>query len=117
MDTPDGKVAHAVIRIGDTPIMMGDERAGDDCLSAETIGKTPAAFYLYLPNVDDAYKQAVSAGAASSQPLTDMFWGDRIGSVKDPFGYTWTLATHVKDPSEKELADAVQKMYAQRASN
>ncbi|MEW6221222.1 MAG: VOC family protein [Thermodesulfobacteriota bacterium] len=115
MPGPDGRgVMHAELAIGNSVIMMGEEHPGEPCKSAETAGGSPVSFYVYVPDADAACRQAVAAGASSRMPVEDMFWGDRMGTVQDPFGYSWSLATHVKDPTEEELAAGAQA-FAQRA--
>jgi PhnB protein len=106
---------HATIKIGDSIIMMGDERPGQTCQSAETMGSSPVSFYIYVPNVDTVYNQAVDAGCEVTMPLDDMFWGDRSGTVKDPFGYTWMIATHIKDMSGDEMKEAAEEFFAAMA--
>ena len=106
---------HAVIKIGDSIIMMGDEKSGQTCESAETLGASPVSFYIYVPNVDSVYKQAVDAGCEITMPLDDMFWGDRCGTVKDPFGYTWMVATHIKDMGGDEMKEAAGEFFAAMA--
>ena len=109
MPGPDGKgVMHAELCIGSSVIMMGDENPEQPCKSAETLGGSPVTFYLYLEKVDAAFKTAVEAGATIRMPVEDMFWGDRVGSVQDPFGYSWMLATHTKDLSPQEIAQGAQ---------
>lgn len=116
MPGPDGKgVMHAELCIGTSVIMMGDENPGQPCKSAETLGGSPVTFYLYLESVDDALKIAVEAGASLRMPAEDMFWGDRVGSVQDPFGYSWMLATHIKDLSPQEIQQAAQAACAHTA--
>lgn len=116
MPGPDGKgVMHAELRIGTSIVMMGDENPDQPCKSAETLGNSPVTFYLYLENVDDAFKVAVEAGAKPRMPVEDMFWGDRVGSVQDPFGYSWMLATHIKDPTPEELQQGAQAACAKTA--
>ena len=101
---PDGKsVMHATIKIGNSIVMMADEIFGQACQSAETLGKSPIGIYLYVKDADKTFAKAVKAGAAVTMPLADMFWGDRMGNVKDPFGYSWTIATHTKDLTEEEV--------------
>ena len=114
---PDGVgVMHAEIKIGTSLIMLGEESPQQSCQSAESLGTSPISFYLYLENVDAAYATALAAGAVSVMPVAEMFWGDRIGTVKDPFGYTWTLATHVKDPTSQEMEQGAQDMFAAMAA-
>lgn len=113
MPGPDGKgVMHAELQIGSSIIMLGEENPGETCKSAETIGGSPISFYVYLDNVDTAYQQAIDAGAKVGMPVQEMFWGDRIGTVQDPFGYSWTLATHVKDLTQEEINKGAEAFFA-----
>jgi uncharacterized glyoxalase superfamily protein PhnB len=113
MPGPDGKgVMHAEVQIGDSIIMMGDENPQQACKSAETMGGSPIGVYLYVENVDAAFGRAIEAGATSQMPVEDMFWGDRIGSVQDPFGYNWMIATHTKDLTQEEIAKGAQAACA-----
>lgn len=110
---PDGKgTMHATIRIGDSILMMGDERPEQDCKSAETLGASPISLYIYVPNVDPAFKQAIDAGATEIMSVTDMFWGDRCGTLKDPFGYAWTVATHTRDLTQEKIQQGAQSFFA-----
>jgi len=114
MPGPDGKgVMHAEVRIGTSIIMMGEENPQQPCKSAETIGGSPVSFYIYLENVDEAFRKALEAGAEARMPVEDMFWGDRVGTVQDPFGYNWTLATHIKDLTPQEIQEGAQAAFAQ----
>jgi len=114
MPGPDGKgVMHAEVRIGTSIIMMGEENPQQPCKSAETIGGSPVSFYIYLENVDEAFRIALEAGAEARMPVEDMFWGDRVGTVQDPFGYNWTLATHIKDLTPQEIQQGAQAAFAQ----
>jgi PhnB protein len=114
MPGPDGKgVMHAEVRIGNSIIMMGDENPQQPCKSAETIGGSPVSFYLYVENVDSAFRRVIEAGAESRMPVQDMFWGDRAGTVQDPFGYSWTLATHIKDLTMEEIRQGAQAAFAE----
>jgi uncharacterized glyoxalase superfamily protein PhnB len=116
MPGPDGKgVMHAEVRIGDSIIMMGEEHPQESCKSAETIGGSPVSFYIYLEDVDEAFRTALAAGAEARMPVQDMFWGDRAGTVQDPFGHTWTLATHIKDLTPQEIEQGAQAFFAQMA--
>lgn len=113
MPGPDGKgVMHAEVQIGDSIIMMGDENPQQACKSAETLGGSPISVYLYVENADAAFGRAIEAGATSQMPVADMFWGDRIGSVQDPFGYNWMIATHTKDLTQEEMAKGAQAACA-----
>ncbi|MGA7827012.1 MAG: VOC family protein [Geobacteraceae bacterium] len=114
MPGPKGKgVMHAEIRIGDSIIMMSDEYPHEPCKSAESYGGSPVSFYLYVEDVDTAFEKALNAGALAHMPVQDMFWGDRIGSVKDPFGHSWTLATHTKDLSPEEIEQGAKTAFAE----
>jgi uncharacterized glyoxalase superfamily protein PhnB len=111
---PVGKgVMHAVIQIGDSLLMMGDEAPGMTAKSAETIGASPISLFIYVPNVDEAFRQAVAAGAVALMPVADMFWGDRAGNLKDPFGYSWMLATHTQDLSKDQIKKGAEAFFAQ----
>ena len=104
MPGPDGKgVMHAQIRIGNSVIMMGEEDPRNPCRSAETLGNSPVSFYIYMQNVDEAFQVAVAAGGKVRMPVQEMFWGDRVGTLEDPFGHTWSLATHTRDLSPEEI--------------
>jgi uncharacterized glyoxalase superfamily protein PhnB len=110
---PMGKgIMHAVIQIGNSLIMMGDEAPGMSAKSAETMGGTPISLFVYVPNVDEAFKQAVAAGAVATMPVADMFWGDRAGNLKDPFGYSWMIATHTQDLSKEQIKKAAEAFFA-----
>jgi uncharacterized glyoxalase superfamily protein PhnB len=116
MPGPDGKgVMHAEVRIGTSIIMMGEENPDCPSKSAETIGGSPVSFYIYLENVDEAFKIAVEAGSKIQMPVEDMFWGDRMGTVLDPFGYSWSLASHTKDLTPEEIRKGAQAMFAKMA--
>ena len=113
MPGPDGQgVMHAELRIGDSTIMLGDEHPERDCRSAETFGGSPISLYLYVKDVDKAFQRAVDAGGSPQMPVQDMFWGDRVGSIKDPFGYSWMLATHVADVSPEEMRRGAEAAFA-----
>ena len=101
---PDRKIMHAEIQIGTSIIMLGDEVMGQR--SAQSYGGSPASFYVYVEDCDAAFKKALSAGGKQIVPVTDMFWGDRMGAFEDPFGYKWNLATHTKDMSPEEMKKA-----------
>lgn len=116
MPGPDGKgVMHAEMMIGNSIIMMGEEHPNESCRSAETIGGSPVSFYLYLENVDEAFERAVAAGATVRMPLDEMFWGDRAGTLQDPFGYSWTLASHTRDLTQEEIRQGAEAFFASMA--
>jgi len=102
---PDGKsVMHAELKIGDSIVMVSEEQPGFGCRAPASAGGPTSALYLYVPDVDAAFKRAVNAGARVTMPVTDMFWGDRFGQVEDPSGHRWGLATHTEDVPPDEMA-------------
>jgi PhnB protein len=100
---PGGKVMHAEIKIGDSPIMLADEAPERGHKSPQTLGGTPVGIAIYIEGVDAVFNRAVAAGAKVVMPVKDQFYGDRSGTLTDPFGHQWTLATHVEDVSPEEM--------------
>ena len=118
MPDPSGRrTMHATIQIGNSIVMMGDEMPGsENCSkSAETLGNSPISFYVYVPDADAAFKQAVAAGGRATMPMADMFWGDRCGTLKDPFGYSWMIATHKQDLTQDEIRKGAETFFASMA--
>jgi PhnB protein len=109
----DGKIMHAEFQIGDSIFMLSDEFPAMGNRSPKSLGGTTAAIWLYVPDVDALYRQAVSAGATSVSEPTDMFWGDRHARVRDPFGYEWSIATHREDLSPVEMEKRAKDFYAE----
>ncbi|HZS34984.1 MAG TPA: VOC family protein [Methylomirabilota bacterium] len=104
MTGPDGKsVMHAEIRIGDSVVMLSDESPQSGTRSPQALGGATGSIFLYVPDVDAAFKRAVDAGAKPLMPPADMFWGDRFGKLVDPFGHHWGMATHKEDLSPEEI--------------
>jgi len=99
----EGKVGHAEIKIGDSPIMLADEQPAMDYVSPKALGGTPVSLMIYVDDVDTIFTQALKAGAVELQPLRDQFYGDRSGNLKDPFGHVWTVATHKEDVTPEEI--------------
>ncbi len=95
---------HAEVVVGNSIVMLSEENCDMRQRSPETLNGTPVSLFVYLPDVDAAFKKAVDAGAKPEMPPTDMFWGDRFGSLTDPFGHVWMIATHKEDVSEEEMA-------------
>jgi uncharacterized glyoxalase superfamily protein PhnB len=112
MDGPGGKIMHAEIRIGDSALMLCDEMPEMGAKSPGALGGSPASLYVYVEKVDAAWKRALEAGAKPVMPLADMFWGDRMGKLEDPFGHTWLLAQHVRDPTPDEIRRGQQEFMA-----
>ena len=100
---PDGKLMHAEIRIGDSPIMLADEYPEIGARSPRSFGGSPVGILLYVEDVDVLFGRAVEAGAKVQRPVTDQFYGDRSGTLEDPFGHRWTLATHKEDLTIEEI--------------
>jgi PhnB protein len=116
MPSPDGKISHAEIKIGDSVVFINDEFPGRTAAPAPTA--TPSSsLFLYVEDVDTVFNQAVSAGAKSTMPLQDMFWGDRFGNVLDPFGHQWGLATHIEDVAPEEIGRRAQAFFAKAAGH
>lgn len=114
MAMPDGAIAHAEIRIGDSPIMLADE--GDQSTdlgqkSPTTLGATSVSVMLYVDRVDALFEQALAAGATALRAVQDQFYGDRSGTLRDPYGHVWTLATHIEDVSPEEIDRRLAAMH------
>ena len=104
MRMPDGKrIAHAELKIGDSHIMLADENPGMGFRGPKAVGGTPVSLLLYVDDVDKAVSKAVAAGAKLANPIKDQFYGDRSGTIHDPFGHVWTVATHIRDVSMEEM--------------
>jgi len=116
MDAPGGKIGHAELEIGDSRIMLSDPFPQASTKPPKELGGTSFSVMMYVEDVDAAFKRAVDAGATVSMELADMFWGDRFGSVTDPFGHSWSLATHVEDVPPEEMAERAKAAMAQMAS-
>ena len=116
MDAPGGKIGHAELEIGDSRIMLSDPFPQSSTKPPKDLGGTSFSVMMYVEDVDAAFKRAVDAGASVSMELSDMFWGDRFGSVTDPFGHSWSLATHVEDVPPEEMAERAKAAMAQMAS-
>ena len=106
---PQGKLLHAMIRIGDSTVMLVDEFPDWGSIGPKSLKGSPVTIHLYTQDVDALFKQAVAAGAKVAMPVEDMFWGDRYGKLEDPFGHHWSVATHVRDVKPEELKEAAQK--------
>jgi len=111
MQGPDGLVAHAELRIGDSVVMMGDEWPDGPTQSPRTLGGSTSALFLYVDDVDALWQRAVDAGAEVVFPLELQFYGDKGGRLRDPFGHTWGLAEHVEDVSDEEMERRMAAFY------
>jgi PhnB protein len=115
MPSPDGKIMHAEIKIGDSIIFLSDEIPNMGGKAPESVGAYTGGIYLYVPDVDEVFQRAVDAGGKPTGSVNDMFWGDRVGHFVDPFGHAWTVSTHVADLTEVEMEKGAQDFYAQMA--
>jgi PhnB protein len=98
-----GRIMHSEIRIGDSVVMLADTNPGTTCSSPRSLGGSSVGLMIYLENVDTVFARAVKMGSRSLRPLTNQFYGDRSGTLEDPFGHVWTVATHVEDVAPDEL--------------
>jgi PhnB protein len=112
MPTPDGKIAHAEIAIGDSLIMTSDQFPQSTAKPPKELGAASSAVFLYVEDVDSVVQDAVDAGATITMPVEDMFWGDRFGQVQDPFGHIWQISTHVEDIEPEEMEKRAQEAMA-----
>jgi PhnB protein len=111
----DKRIMHAEIRIGDRPVFLADdfpEYCGGHASSPKALGGTPVTIHRYVDDCDAAIERAEKAGATVKMPAADMFWGDRYGVVTDPFGHSWSLATHLRDLSPEEMSKGMQEAFA-----
>lgn len=104
MAMPDGKIGHAELDIGDSVVMLNDAFPQSSVQSPKQLGGTTASVFLYVDDVDSVVQDAIDAGATVTMPVADQFWGDRFGTVSDPFGHHWAIATHVEDLTPEEIA-------------
>jgi PhnB protein len=103
MPGPDGSIAHAEVKIGNSMLMLADENEERGQLSPSSIGGSPCSIMFYTDDVDAVFTRAIAAGAKTEMPPADMFWGDRMGNLVDPFGHKWAIATHKEDVSPEEM--------------
>ncbi|HEX8366811.1 MAG TPA: VOC family protein [Allosphingosinicella sp.] len=106
-----GKLAHAEIRIGDSHVMLSDEWPDQGMFGPKARGGATASLMIYLPDVDAAWARAIKAGCTAERPPENQFWGDRMGTLTDPFGHRWTLSTHIEDVSEEEMGRRMQEAF------
>lgn len=113
MPGPDGRLMHASVTIGDSLLMLVDEMPEFGALGPKALKGTPVTLHLQVEDVDAATARALAAGATVKMPVADMFWGDRYGSVVDPFGHVWAIATHIRDMTAEEIAEAGRQAMGQ----
>lgn len=111
LNLPDGAIAHAEIRIGDSILMMSEENEQWGNRSPLALGGSPVFLMIYVPDADTAFAKAIAAGCTQVKPVEDQFYGDRSGTLKDPYGYQWTLATHIEDVSAEEGQRRMEKLF------
>jgi PhnB protein len=112
MDAPGGKIGHAELELGDSRIMLSDPFPQASTRPPKELGGTSASVFMYVEDVDAVVKKAVDAGATVTMEVADQFWGDRFGSVQDPFGHVWSIATHVEDVPPEEMAGRAEAAMA-----
>lgn len=105
-----GRLKHAMIRIEGSAVMLVDEMPEWGALSPKSLNGSPVTIHIFVPDVDAFVERAVAAGAKITMPVADMFWGDRYGKLEDPFGHHWSVATHIRDVTMEEAAQAMQQM-------
>ena len=116
MPGTDGKVGHAEIKIGSSILMLADEMPDMEFRSPQALNGSPVGFLIYVEDVDTEFQRALDAGATLSRPLENKFYGDRMGSVRDPFGYEWSLGTHIEDVSPEEMSKRAEAEHAKTSA-
>jgi PhnB protein len=112
MDAPDGTIGHAELEVGDSRIMLSDPFPQSSTRPPKELGGTSVSVFMYVEDVDAVVKQAVDAGATVTMEVADQFWGDRFGTITDPFGHVWNVATHVEDVPPEEIAERAKTAMA-----
>ncbi|MBC7966988.1 MAG: VOC family protein [Fuerstia sp.] len=112
LTAPDGRIGHAEIRIGESTIMIADEHPEMDFLGPQSRGGTTVSLLIYVDHADDIFNAALDAGATELRPMCDQFYGDRSGTVTDPWGHVWSIATRLEDISPAELKRRFEELYA-----
>lgn len=105
MEMPNGKIGHAELSLGDSLLMLADEAPDHGAVGPRSVGGTPVTIHVYVEDVDDVFARALAAGAKELRPVSDEFYGDRLGQFEDPWGHKWSVATHVEDVSAEEMAE------------
>ena len=117
MEAPGGKIGHAELEIGDSRIMLSDPFPQASMRPPKQLGGTSASVFMYVEDVDAVVKQAVDAGATVTMEVANQFWGDRFGTITDPFGHVWSIATHVEDVPPEEMAERAKAAMAAMGSS
>jgi PhnB protein len=116
MDAPDGKIGHAELEIGDALVMLSDPFPQASTRPPKELGGTSASVFMYVEDVDAVVKKAVDSGATVTMEVADQFWGDRFGTITDPFGHVWSIASHVEDVPPEEMAERAKTAMAAMSS-
>jgi PhnB protein len=116
MDAPGGKIGHAELQIGDSHVMLSDPFPQSSAKTPTEVGATTVSIFMYVEDVDAVVKQAVDAGATVTMEVADQFWGDRFGTITDPFGHIWSIATHIEDVPAEEMAERAKAAMAAMSS-
>jgi PhnB protein len=117
MQGPDGRIVHAEVKIGDSIVMVADENPANGVMSPQTIGGYSVGLHIYVENVDAVIQKAVESGAKPLRPIKNQFYGDRSGTLLDPFGHMWSVSTHVEDVSPEEMRKRMQAAMSQTAGS
>ena len=113
LEGPGGSVAHAEVKVGDSPLMLADENPEMGFRAPGALGGTPVTLMFYVEDVDQVFAQALEAGATALRPVEDQFYGDRAGTLQDPFGHIWTVATHTEDLTPDQLAERMAEVMSE----
>jgi PhnB protein len=116
MEAPDNKIGHAELEIGDSRVMLSDPFPQSSTKPPKELGGASASIFMYVDDVDSVVRQAVDAGATVAMEVADQFWGDRFGTVIDPFGHAWSIATHIEDLTPEEIAERGKEAMAAMSS-
>jgi PhnB protein len=116
MEAPGGKIGHAEIQIGDSIVMLSDAFPQSTSRPPSELGGTCAGVFLYVDDVDAVVRRAADLGATITMEVADQFWGDRFGSITDPFGHSWAIATHVEDLTPEQMAERAKEAMAAMSS-
>jgi PhnB protein len=117
MDAPGGKIGHAELEIGDSLVMLSDPFPQASTKPPKELGGTSSSVFMYADDVDAVVQKAVDAGATVAMEVADQFWGDRFGTITDPFGHLWSIATHVEDVPPEEMAERAKAAMAAMGSS
>ena len=117
MPSPDGRIGHAELGLGDSVIMLADEFPDMGAISPKTVGGTPVTIHVYVEDVDDVCARAVKAGAKELRPVENQFYGDRTGWLEDPFGHRWSVASHIEDVSPEDMEKRMAAEFANEAES